>query len=60
MARLTKGYSGADLHNLCAESSLIPIRKIDIRSIGNNEIPLTQAEDVKEALNFVKSTVNAN
>lgn len=58
IARLTKGYSGADLHNLCSEASLMPLRKVDIKNISNNDVPLTGIEDLKEALNFVKATVN--
>lgn len=41
MATLTKGYSGADLHNLCSEGALIPIRKVDIHSVLNDDVPKT-------------------
>ena len=34
IARLTDGYSGADMKNLCQEASLEPIRSIDFRLIG--------------------------
>ena len=57
-ATLTKGYSGADLHNLCAEASMFPLRRVDISNINNREVPTTTISDLKEALAFVKSSVN--
>lgn len=37
IAKLTEGYSGADVKNLCQEASLGPIRSIDFRLIGSIE-----------------------
>lgn len=33
ISRLSDGYSGADVKNLCSEASLGPIRSIDISQI---------------------------
>lgn len=35
IAKLTDGYSGADMNNLCKEASLGPIRSIDFRMISS-------------------------
>lgn len=37
IAKLTDGYSGADMKNLCQEASLGPIRSIDFQLIGSIE-----------------------
>lgn len=37
IARLTDGYSGADMKNLCQEASLEPIRSIDFQFISSIE-----------------------
>ena len=37
IAKLTDGYSGADMKNLCQEASLGPIRSIDFTQISSIE-----------------------
>lgn len=41
ISRLTKGFSGADLHSLCTEASMIPLRKLmtNITEIPNEDVP---------------------
>ena len=61
LVKLTQGYSGADLKNLCGEAALIPIRQIDdIASINADMIRKLTIEDFREALKNVKATVNKN
>jgi len=51
---LTKGYSGADMRNLCAEASLIPIRSItDITQISADTLRPTDMNDFLESLKLV-------
>mmetsp|Transcript_18968 Transcript_18968/g.16356 ORF Transcript_18968/g.16356 Transcript_18968/m.16356 type:complete len:85 (-) Transcript_18968:51-305(-) len=57
----TKGYSGADMRNLCAEASLIPIRTItDITAVSTDSLRATDVNDFKEALTLVKATVSGS
>lgn len=37
IAKLTDGYSGADMKNLCQEASLGPIRSIDFKLMSSIE-----------------------
>lgn len=55
----TKGYSGADLRNLCAEAALNPIRDvIDITKLVKEKLRATNISDFKFALKQVKPTVS--
>lgn len=60
MVKITKGYSGADLHSLCTEASMIPVRELGdlLAEIDNNNIRQVNLEDFKKALDSVKATVN--
>lgn len=56
---MTRGYSGADLKNLCQEAAMMPLRSItDITNIDAAHIRATELQDFKEALANVKATVN--
>ncbi|KAJ9588347.1 hypothetical protein L9F63_018273 [Diploptera punctata] len=58
---LTDGYSGADMKNLCQESSLGPIRSlgfVDIQNIHPDEVRPVTVDDFKSALNRVRATVS--
>lgn len=68
LVEMTKGYSGADINNVCREAALMPMRrkimgkKFDIASIpdmkGEFDIPLTN-DDFIEALKNVKTSVGS-
>ncbi|KAJ8962146.1 hypothetical protein NQ318_018103 [Aromia moschata] len=61
IATLSKGYSGADIRNLCSEASLGPIRSIDmsmIEQIQAAEVRALIMEDFVKAFNRVKSSVS--
>ncbi|KAL0279499.1 UNVERIFIED_CONTAM: hypothetical protein PYX00_001041 [Menopon gallinae] len=58
---LCKGYSGADMKNLCQEASLGPIRSIpplEIRRINPNDVRPLNVSDFKSALTRIKSSVS--
>jgi len=55
----TKGYSGADLRNLCAESALNPLRgAMDISKLTKESLRATNLKDFIEALAQVKPSVS--
>lgn len=66
LVRKTKGYSGADINNVCREAALMPMRrkilgkKINVHDIPDMkdqfDVPLTM-EDFTDALNNVKTSV---
>ncbi|KAK6624231.1 hypothetical protein RUM44_011090 [Polyplax serrata] len=61
IAKLTKGYSGADVKNLCQEASLGPIRSIApsmIQSINPSDVRPLNSSDFKSALCRIKSSVS--
>lgn len=60
ITKLTKGYSGADLRELSTEASMMPIRKLEgsIENIQSDSVPAANLSDLKEALRFVRPTVN--
>lgn len=46
MVKITKGYSGADMRNLCGEASLIPIRSCtNIKAMSMADIRPISKED---------------
>ncbi|KAF0991448.1 hypothetical protein HZS_7202 [Henneguya salminicola] len=54
----TKGYSGADMMNLCKEAALGPIRDIkDIANANANDVRSIMVEDFYRALKNVKPSV---
>jgi SpoVK/Ycf46/Vps4 family AAA+-type ATPase len=60
LTRLTKGYSGADLKNLSVEAAMIPLRTIaDIANVDKNSIRSTGLQDFKDAIRYVKASVNS-
>ncbi|CAI4223596.1 unnamed protein product [Auanema sp. JU1783] len=63
IAELTKGYSGADMRQLCAEAAMGPIRDIensssmDIETVATSDIRPINIEDFIEASRVVRPTV---
>jgi len=58
---LTKGYSGADLHNLCQEASMLPLRDVkDIRNINPDDLRAIVMSDFIKAINQTKDSVCEN
>lgn len=61
IANLSKGYSGADMTNLCKEASMGPIRSLSfdqLQDIDVNDVRGITAADFKNALSYVKSSVS--
>ncbi|RZC36800.1 fidgetin-like protein 1 [Asbolus verrucosus] len=61
IAKLSDGYSGADIRNLCSEASLGPIRSIDmsmIEKIQADEVRSLMMEDFHKAFTRIKSSVS--
>ncbi|EGR27561.1 hypothetical protein IMG5_194240 [Ichthyophthirius multifiliis] len=55
---VTKGYSGADMRNLCAEASMMPIRTcMDIQKLSIDSIRPVMKSDFMQAIKKVKATV---
>ena len=44
---LTKGYSGADISNVCREAALMPLRRELIANKGKNLEDLVKSEDFR-------------
>ncbi|GLH04052.1 Spastin [Gryllus bimaculatus] len=62
IGKLTDGYSGADVKNLCQEASLGPIRSInfmDIQNISPEEVRPISFEDFQHALKRVRASVSS-
>ncbi|EYC08108.1 hypothetical protein Y032_0067g123 [Ancylostoma ceylanicum] len=63
VAKLTEGYSGADMRQLCAEAAMGPIRDIDncssmdIETIEAEEIRPISLSDFTTAAQVVRPTV---
>ncbi|XP_065561483.1 fidgetin-like protein 1 isoform X1 [Artemia franciscana] len=61
ISQLTKGYSGADMANLCREAALGPIRSIpfsQIENISPEQVRPVNLEDFKAALSQVRASVS--
>lgn len=61
IARLSEGYSGADMTNLCKEASMGPIRSIpfdELQNIQQDDVRGVTADDFKNALSYVRSSVS--
>ncbi|MCP9263367.1 Fidgetin-like 1 [Dirofilaria immitis] len=63
VAKLTNGYSGADMKQLCSEAAMVPVRNIvdssslDIASISADDIRPISFSDFEAAMCFVRPTV---
>ncbi|VDK88594.1 unnamed protein product [Litomosoides sigmodontis] len=63
IAKLTSGYSGADMKQLCSEAAMVPVRNIvdssslDIASISADDIRPISFSDFEVAMHFVRPTV---
>lgn len=43
LSKITRGFSGADIYNLCSEAALFPLREISsIADIKTGEVPATR------------------
>lgn len=61
IGRLTDGYSGADMRQLCHEASMGPIREIsleEMESISMGDVRPVNFDDLKSALGRVRSSVS--
>ncbi|XP_038215547.1 fidgetin-like protein 1 [Zerene cesonia] len=61
IARLTEGYSGADMKSLCSEAAMGPIRAVplsQIVTIDKNKVRPVNAQDFKAALQRVRPSVS--
>jgi len=60
VSRLTEGYSGADMANLCKEAAMGPIRSLDfsqIASVSADQVRPILHQDLVAALRQVKASV---
>mmetsp|Transcript_8629 Transcript_8629/g.35956 ORF Transcript_8629/g.35956 Transcript_8629/m.35956 type:complete len:555 (+) Transcript_8629:141-1805(+) len=58
LAELTEGYSGSDLHGLCQEAALGPIRSVtNILQCAADDVRPIEREDFTQALTRVRSSV---
>nr|XP_034191048.1 fidgetin-like protein 1 [Osmia lignaria] len=61
IAEQSKGYSGADMSNLCKEASMGPIRSIpfsELENIRKEDVRQVTVDDFKEALIHVRPSVS--
>ncbi|XP_076642919.1 fidgetin-like protein 1 [Halictus rubicundus] len=61
VAEQSKGYSGADMCNLCKEASMGPIRSIpfsQLENIRKEDVRQITVDDFKEALIYVRPSVS--
>ncbi|XP_063221169.1 fidgetin-like protein 1 isoform X2 [Bacillus rossius redtenbacheri] len=63
VARLTEGYSGADMKSLCQEASMGPIRSLgfsQIQQLRPEEVRPVLVEDFRAALTRVRASVSSS
>lgn len=61
ISRLSEGYSGADIKNLCSDAALEPIRSINFSQIENiqaSQVRSLAMEDFGKALKRVRPSVS--
>lgn len=61
ISRLTNGYSGADMTNLCKEASMGPIRSIpfsQLENINAEQVPQVTMKDFQNAIACVRPSVS--
>ncbi|CAD26013.1 PROTEASOME REGULATORY SUBUNIT YTA6 OF THE AAA FAMILY OF ATPASES [Encephalitozoon cuniculi GB-M1] len=59
VARMTEGYSGSDIFNLCREASLEPLREIDdIKDFRSEDTRPISLEDFRKATRQIKKSVS--
>lgn len=59
IARLTEGYSGSDMFNLCREASMEPLREIkNINEFDPSEVRPIGIEDFKSAMRQIRKSVS--
>ncbi|KAG5859007.1 AAA class ATPase [Encephalitozoon hellem] len=59
VAKMTEGYSGSDIFNLCREASLEPLREIDdIKDFKNEDTRPISLEDFRKATRQIRKSVS--
>lgn len=59
ISRLTDGYSGSDIFNLCREASLEPLREIDnIKNFKSENTRPINVQDFKKAMTQIRKSVS--
>lgn len=59
IAKLTEGYSGSDMFNLCREASMEPLREIkDINEFNVNDTRPIEMKDFKTAMRQIRKSVS--
>lgn len=59
IVKLSKGYSGSDMKNLCTEACMFPLRNVgDINLVRFDDIPPVGFQDFLMALDVIKASVS--
>ncbi|KAM0681782.1 Fidgetin-like protein 1 [Glugoides intestinalis] len=59
IAKLTEGYSGSDVFNLCREASMAPLREItDIHNFNPGDARAINVQDFKKAMKQIRKSVS--